>query len=106
MRLGNLELYAEEKPNKRFIKYIRNWLAERGFEAQALLVSKSNLVLVILPRLPGTPHAGMICFYIQKLCALGTGGVIIYYDLNAMSTRLKNSVENTFTNWLAQKAIT
>ena len=101
--MNRIPVYAEEKPHKAFMNYIKLWLKKRGYKAETLLVSKSNLVRAILP---GIQRSSLICFYVQKLCSLGTGGVIIYYDLDTMSTRLKNNVENTFTNWLAHKAFT
>lgn len=102
MRKKGPDVYAEEKPSSRFLKYIKDWLKVRNLTAEALLVSKPNLVIAVLA---GRAGPSLICFYVQKLCALGTGGVIIYYDLEALSTRLKFNVENTFTNWLAQKAV-
>lgn len=101
--MNKIPVYAEDKPHRRFLNEIKKWLQERGITATALLISKSNLVIAIVPAIQGS---SLICFYIQKLCALGTGGIIIYYDLQAMSTRLKMNVENTFTNWLAQNACT
>jgi hypothetical protein len=100
--MNKIPVYAEDKPHRRFLNEIKKWLKDRGIQASALLVSKSNLVIAIIPGMQG--HS-LICFYIQKLCSLGTGGIIVYYDLSAMSTRLKMNVENTFTNWLAQNAV-
>jgi hypothetical protein len=99
--MDKIPVYAEDKPHRRFLNEIKKWLKDRGLKASALLVSKSNLVIVIVPGIQGS---SLLCFYIQKLCALGTGGIIVYYDLNTMSTRLKMNVENTFTNWVAQNA--
>jgi hypothetical protein len=99
--MNRIPVYAEDKPHRRFLHEIRKWLKDRGIKASALLVSKSNLVIAIIPGIHGS---SLICFYIQKLCSLGTGGIIVYYDLHAMSTRLRMNVENTFTNWLAQNA--
>jgi hypothetical protein len=95
-------VYTEDKPDRRFLTLIRNWLKDRKLVASALLVSKSNLVIAVIQNRQAD---NIICFYMQKLCALGTGGMIVYYDLDSMSTRLKVNVENTFTNWLAQHAI-
>lgn len=95
-------VYIEAKPNKKFLAIIRKWLKDHRLVANALLISKSNLVVAVLN---AKQADGIICFYVQKLCALGTGGIIVYYDLDSMSTRLKINVENTFTNWLAQQAI-
>lgn len=94
--------YAEAKPDKRLLQEIQQWLKERKLTARALLVSKPNLILAVMP---GSYGINLICFYAQKTCALGTGGLLIYYDLEALETRLKTSVENTFTNWLAQTAV-
>lgn len=96
-------VYTEDKPNRKFLTMIKAWLKSRELKASALLVSRSNLVLAILQN---KQSDNIICFYVQKLCALGTGGMVVYYDLDSMSTRLKVSAENTFTNWLAQNAIT
>lgn len=101
--MNKIPVYAEDKPHRRFLNEIKKWLKDRGIQASALLVSKSNLVIAIVPGMQGS---SLFCFYIQKLCALGTGGIIVYYDLSAMSTRLKMNVENTFTNWLAQSSVT
>jgi hypothetical protein len=101
--MNKIPVYAEDKPHRRFLNEIKRWLKDRRLIATTLLVSKSNLVIAIVP---GTQGSSLICFYIQKLCSLGTGGVIIYYDLQAMSTRLRMNVENTFTNWLAQNVCT
>jgi hypothetical protein len=101
--MNKIPVYAEEKPHRRFLNEIKKWLKDRGLIATTLLVSKSNLVIAIVPGMRGS---SLICFYIQKLCSLGTGGIIVYYDLSSMSTRLKMNVENTFTNWLAQNACT
>lgn len=79
--------------------YIKDWLKSRGVEPACLLVAKSNLVIAVLNN---NINKTLICFYVQKLCALGTGGVIVYYDVEAMSGHLKKLVENTFTNWVAQ----
>lgn len=100
--MNKVSVYAEDKPHRRFLNEIKKWLKERNITASDLLVSKSNLVIAIIPGIQGS---SLICFYIQKLCSLGTGGLLVYYDLNAMSSRLKINIENTFTNWLAQKAI-
>ncbi|MFN5249889.1 MAG: hypothetical protein ACK5DE_02480 [Bacteroidota bacterium] len=101
--MNKIPVYAEDKPHRRFLNEIKKWLKDRGIQASALLVSKSNLVIAVIPGMQGS---SLFCFYIQKLCALGTGGIIVYYDLSAMSTRLKMNVENTFTNWLAQSSVT
>lgn len=101
--MNKIPVYAEDKPHRRFLNEIKKWLKDRGIQASALLVSKSNLVIAVIPGMQGS---SLLCFYIQKLCALGTGGLIVYYDLHAMSTRLRINVENTFTNWLAQNAFT
>lgn len=98
-----IPVYSEDKPHPRFMTMVKSWLKSRGLNAQALLVSKSNLVIAVLCHEQGSR---LICFYIQKLCSIGTGGMIVYHDLDAMTTRLKRNVENTFTNWLAQNAIT
>lgn len=100
--MNKVSVYAEDKPHRRFLNEIKKWLKDRGITASDLLVSKSNLVIAVIP---GVQRSSLICFYIQKLCSLGTGGTLVYYDLDAMSTRLKMNVENTFTNWLAQKAV-
>lgn len=100
--MNKVSVYAEDKPHRRFLNEIKKWLKERNITASDLLVSKSNLVIAIIPGIQGS---SLICFYIQKLCSLGTGGLLVYYDLNAMSSRLKINIENTFTNWLAQKAV-
>lgn len=95
---NRIPVYAEDKPHKGFMSYIRKWLKDKNIRPETLLVAKSNLVIVVLNDGIGK---SIICFYIQKLCALGNGGVVVYYDVNALSKRLKESVENTFTNWLA-----
>lgn len=100
--MNKVSVYAEDKLHRRFLNEIKKWLKDRGITASDLLVSKSNLVIAVIPGIQGS---SLICFYIQKLCALGTGGMLVYYDLNAMSSRLKMNVESTFTNWLAQKAV-
>jgi hypothetical protein len=96
-------VYSEDRPHPRFMTKIKSWLKLNGLNARALLVSKSNLVIAVLDHTQGSR---LICFYIQKLCSIGTGGMIVYHDLDAMTTRLKNNVKNTFTNWLAHNAIT
>jgi hypothetical protein len=101
--MKKIPVYAEDKPHRQFLNKIKNWLKARSIPVTNLLVSKSNLVIAVVPGMQGS---SLICFYIQKLCSLGTGGIVVYYDLNAMSTRLRMNVENTFTNWLAQKAFT
>jgi hypothetical protein len=100
--MNKVSVYAEDKPHRRFLNEIKKWLKDRDITASDLLVSKSNLIIAVIPGIQGS---SLICFYIQKLCSLGTGGILVYYDLNAMSSRLKMNVESTFTNWLAQKAV-
>jgi hypothetical protein len=92
-------IYKEDTPHKGFMLYIRKWLKDRNVEPICLLVSKPNLVIAVIDN---NFNKSLICFYIQKLCALGTGGVIVYYDVSTMSVHLKSLVENTFTNWIAQ----
>lgn len=100
--MKRLPVYKEDKPHIGFLNYVRNWLKSRDLKPECLLVSKPNLVIAVLKNYAGQ---SIICFYIQKLDALGTGGVVIYYDLQAMGTRLKTNVENTFTNWISQNHV-
>ncbi len=95
---NRIPVYAEAQPHAAFMRYIRNWLRERKLKPEHLLVSRPYLVIAVLNNSTGR---SIICFYVQRLCSLGNGGVVVYYDVEALSTRLKMSVENTFTNWLA-----
>lgn len=102
MRYKGPPIYSEAAINKKFLTKIKLWVKERDITVEAYLVSKSNLVLAVAKGLGG-PR--LICFYVQKLCALGNGGMVVYYDLDALSIRLKQNVENTFSNWIAQKSV-
>ncbi len=96
---NKIAIYKEDVPHKGFMLYIKDWLSSRNITPVCLLVAKSNLVIAVLDT---GINKTLICFYVQKLCAFGTGGVLVYYDVEAMSDHLKKLVENTFTNWVAQ----
>jgi hypothetical protein len=96
---AKISIYKEQIPNKRFLVYIREWLKSRDLQPTILLVAKPNLVIAVIQNELGR---SLICFYVQKLKALGLGGVIVYYDVTALPKVLKQNVNNTFTNWVAQ----
>lgn len=98
-----IPVYLEDDQHANYMRWIRAWLAERKYTVQALLVSKSNLVAAVVLMSQGP---SLICFYIRKLCSLGNGGIVIYYDTDAMGDALRLKIENTFTNWLATQSIT
>lgn len=92
-------MYKEQTPNTRFLNYVQGWLKSRDLQPTILLVSKPNLIIAVIQNELGR---SLICFYAQQLQALGIGGVIVYYDVTALPSVLKQNVNNTFTNWLAQ----
>lgn len=92
-------VYKEAIPHKAFLNYVRKWTKQRKIEVRCFLISRPNLIIAVRQ---DTQGPSLICFYIQKLCSLGTGGVLIYYDLESMHSTIKNNVEDTFGNWIAQ----
>lgn len=94
-----IPVYKEVKPHKAFLNYVRKWTKSRKMEIECFLISRPNLIVAVRKNMLGS---SLICFYIQKLCSLGVGGVIVYHDLESMHSTLKNNVEDTFGNWIAQ----
>lgn len=93
-------LYKEAEPHKPFLCKVKHWLKSRKLKPETLLISRSNLIIAVLH---GPNGQYIICFYVQKLCALGTGGMIVYFDPHAPGTAIKQNIEQTFTNWVAQR---
>lgn len=92
-------VYKQVRPNIKFLNYVRKWLRKRNMRARCILVCKINILAVVMQNEVGP---SLICFYIHDVRILDKGGVIIFYDTDAMHKTMKDSVEDTFTNWLAQ----
>ncbi len=94
-----LPVYRETKPHKGLLAYTRKWLRSKKIPVVCILSARPNLLAAVIKN-PAGPS--MICFYVENVCIFGKGNVIIYYDLEAMGKQHKESVEDTFTNWIAQ----
>jgi len=64
-----------------------------------LLAVKCNLILAVTS---SSYNKNIIAFYTTKPKCLN-GGVIMFYDLNALPRAQRLAAEDTFTNWVAQK---
>lgn len=98
-RTNKLPMYKEERPHRRFLRMVLDWIKIRELPVTNLLVSKPNLIIAV------TEYNGnrdLVVFYTQNVGLLGAGGISVYYDVQIMQKRLQNNVMDTFTNWLAQ----